>query len=291
MGRAIYVFVLLFGLVFSKSLFAASTVYEVSKGKNKLYLAGTIHMLREQDLPIPAEFDAVYKQSQKIYFETDVQKAKLPEFGQRFARAMTLPDNTTLKDVLSADNWAALQVYSVKNQYPLSQTMMFNPAMVSILITITESKKLGVGDGVDAIYDKSARADGKQIGELESGDDVIAYMKKFAEEDPNKIIESTLNDVETMPNELEKMITSWKQGDLDTLDKAFSERMRIETPMVYQSLLVERNEKWLPQIEQLLKTPEIEMVLVGSLHLSGSDGLLNKLKKAGYKVKPYSLEK
>jgi len=291
MSKAFRILVFFTGLVFSKSLFAISTVYEVSKGKSKLYLAGTIHLLRSQDFPPPAEFDGAYQQSQKIYFETDMEKAKSPEFGQRFAQAMILPNNTTLKDILSPENWSALQAYAEKSQYPLSQTMMFNPAMVSILITLNESKKLGVGEGADAYYDKAARADNKIIGELESLDDVLLYMKKFGQEEPNKIIASTLEDVTNMPADLEKMINSWKQGDLSGLDKMFSEKMRKETPAVYQSLIVERNQKWLPTIEAMLKTPETEMVMVGSLHLSGDDGLLAQLKKAGYKIKPYQLEK
>jgi uncharacterized protein YbaP (TraB family) len=32
------------------------------------------------------------------------------------------------------------------------------------------------------------------------------------------------------------------------------------------------------------------MVLVGTLHLSGSDGLLAQLKKSGYQVKPYKVK-
>lgn len=291
MSRAFRALVVLTVLVCCPSLFAASTVYEVSKGKQKLYLAGTIHLLRSQDLPPPAEFDAAYQQAQKIYFETDIQKAKTPEFGQRFAQAMILPNNSTLKDVLNAENWAALQAYAEKNQYPLSQTMMFNAAMASILITLHESKKLNVGEGVDAFYEKAARTDNKAVGELESLDDVLVYMKKFAQEDPNKMIKSTLEDVATMPSDLGKMIASWKAGDLDALDKTFNERMRKETPDVYQSLIIDRNQKWFPQIEAMLKTPETEMILVGSLHLSGKDGLLAQLKKSGYKVKPYQIEK
>lgn len=291
MNKIIRCLVILTSLLISQSLLAASAVYEISKGKNKIYLAGTIHLLRPQDFPPPAEFDEAYKRSQKIYFETDIEKAKTPAFGERFAKAMILPENKTLKDVLSPENWSALQAYATKTQYPLSQTMMFNPAMVSTLITLTESKKLGVGDGVDAYYDKLARTDNKAVGELESSDDVLAYMQKFAQEDPNKIIESTLSDIETMPDDLQQMIESWRSGDLDSLDKNFSERMRKETPLVYQSLMVERNQKWLPKIEEMLKTPEIEMVLVGSLHLSGEDGLLVQLKKSGYRVKSFQAEK
>ena len=291
MSKAIRIWVVLTGLIFTNSLLADSAVYEITKGKNKIYVAGTIHMLRAQDFPPPAEFDAAYQASQKIFFEIDLQKAKTPEFGQRFMQAMMLPNNGTLKDVLDADTWAALQVFSAKTQYPLSQTMMFNPAMISILIAMSEAKKFDVGDGIDAFYDKAARTDNKAIGELESADDVIAYMKLFAQEDPNKIINSTLKDMENLQSQFETMVASWRSGDLDALDKDMGQKMKAETPRAYQVLVVDRNKKWLPQIMEMLKTPEVEMVLVGSLHLSGSDGLLAQLKKAGYQVKPYKIKK
>lgn len=291
MSKAIRILSVITGLMFSHSLLADSAVYEITKGKNKIYLAGTIHMLRAQDFPQPAEFDAAYSASQKIFFETDLQKAKEPEFGQRFAQAMMLPNNGTLKDVLDADTWAALQAFSAKSQYPLSQTMMFNPAMTSILISMTEAKKFGAGDGIDAYYDKVARADNKTIGELESADDVIAYMKLFTQEDPNKVINSTLKDAENSQSYFESMIASWKTGDLDALDKEMGQKMKADTPNAYQALVVDRNKKWLPQIEQMFKTPEVEMVLVGALHLSGSEGLLAQLKESGYQVKPYKIKK
>ncbi len=290
MSKAIRILSVLTGLICSHSLWADSAVYEITKGKHKIYLAGTIHMLRAQDFPQPPEFDAAYKASQTIFFETDLQKAKEPEFGQRFAQAMMLPNNGTLKDVLNAETWAALQAFSAKSEFPLSQTMMFNPAMTSIIISMMEAKKLGVGEGIDAYYDKAARADNKVIGELETADDVIAYMQLFAQEDSNKIINSTLKDVEDLQRQFETMIASWRKGDLDALDKEMGQKMKVETPNAYQALVIDRNKKWIPQIEQMFKTPEVEMVLVGSLHLSGSDGLLAQLKKSGYKVKPYKIK-
>ena len=290
MSKAIRILSVLTGLICSHSLWADSAVYEITKGKHKIYLAGTIHMLRAQDFPQPPEFDAAYKASQTIFFETDLQKAKEPEFGQRFAQAMMLPNNGTLKDVLNAETWAALQAFSAKSEFPLSQTMMFNPAMTSIIISMMEAKKLGVGEGIDAYYDKAARADNKVIGELETADDVIAYMQLFAQEDSNKIINSTLKDVEDLQRQFETMIASWRKGDLDALDKEMGQKMKVETPNAYQALVIDRNKKWIPQIEQMFKTPEVEMVLVGSLHLSGSDGLLAQLKKSCYKVKPYKIK-
>ena len=289
MSNVIRVLVAFASLVISTHLFAASTVYEISKGNNKVYLAGTIHMLRAQDFPPPAEFDSAYRQSEYIYFETDIQYTQTPEFGQRFAQAMTLPDNKSIKDVLSPDVWAELQNFSQKNKFPLNQFINFSPAMISILITITETKKMGVDDGIDAYYDKLARNDKKLIGEMESGDDVIGYMKNFSQEDPDKIIKSTLSDVENIHEDLKSMIMFWRTGDLDSLEHNMGEKMRKEMPGAYKSLVIDRNKKWLPKMEKMLATPEVEMVMVGSLHLPGKHGLLASLKKSGYNVKPYQI--
>jgi uncharacterized protein YbaP (TraB family) len=48
--------------------------------------------------------------------------------------------------------------------------------------------------------------------------------------------------------------------------------------------MVARNKVWLPVIEQWLRTPETEFVLVGAGHLCGDDGLLHALRARGYTV-------
>jgi uncharacterized protein YbaP (TraB family) len=40
----------------------------------------------------------------------------------------------------------------------------------------------------------------------------------------------------------------------------------------------------MPQINEFLKTAEIEFVLVGALHLAGSDGLIEQLNANGYTI-------
>ena len=59
---------------------------------------------------------------------------------------------------------------------------------------------------------------------------------------------------------------------------------KTDYPDVYESLLVVRNNNWMPQIERLFSTPETEFVLVGALHLAGPDSVLKKLKDKGYSV-------
>ena len=53
---------------------------------------------------------------------------------------------------------------------------------------------------------------------------------------------------------------------------------------LYDRLVTKRNLRWLPLIEELFKGDVDAMVVVGSLHLVGDQGLIELLKAKGYKV-------
>ena len=55
-------------------------------------------------------------------------------------------------------------------------------------------------------------------------------------------------------------------------------------PAAYQSLIVERNNNWMPQLEKCLARTTPCMVVVGAAHLVGPDGLLTLLQRKGYRV-------
>jgi uncharacterized protein YbaP (TraB family) len=62
--------------------------------------------------------------------------------------------------------------------------------------------------------------------------------------------------------------------------------MRVHYPQLYQRINVDRNDAWLPKVRAMLddETSDDALVVVGSLHLLGDDGLVAKLRKAGYTV-------
>jgi uncharacterized protein YbaP (TraB family) len=62
--------------------------------------------------------------------------------------------------------------------------------------------------------------------------------------------------------------------------------MRREYPDLYQSINVDRNHAWLPQVQAMLddEASDETMVVVGALHLLGDDGLVQLLRKKGYRV-------
>lgn len=281
-------------LVFiSISASAETSLYEISKGDQKIYLGGTIHVLRNSDYPLPPEFEQAYENAKILVLETDMKKASSPEFGQQMAQAFMYSGGKNLSQDLKPALWKELQAFADERQLPLGQMSMFKAMFVSLSLSIAEMQRqgFGVGQGVDSYFYQKAILSGKATQELESTGDVLTHLTALADVDANLIIKATLRDLHKMDGMLEKSVGYWRAGELEKLDKEMAADMRQETPEIYQQLLVVRNQAWLPKIEQMFATPKVELVLVGSLHLSSKDGLLAQLKKRGYQVKPYLITK
>ena len=72
------------------------------------------------------------------------------------------------------------------------------------------------------------------------------------------------------------------ESQIDRLDAMSSDLQQY--PAAYRSLIVERNQNWIPQIDMCLSRPQPCLVVVGAAHLVGPDGLLTMLQRKGYKI-------
>jgi len=80
------------------------------------------------------------------------------------------------------------------------------------------------------------------------------------------------------------MRDSWREGDMQAMADVSIDDFKADYPQIYQDLLVERNNNWLPKIEGMLHDQAVELILVGGLHLAGPDSVLAKLAAKGYKI-------
>ena len=61
--------------------------------------------------------------------------------------------------------------------------------------------------------------------------------------------------------------------------------MKRTYPGLYQRINVDRNDAWLAPLQQRLQDGQgTTLVVVGALHLLGSDGVVEKLRAKGYTV-------
>ena len=96
-----------FTLSLSLSSLAETSIWQVSNGKNSVYLGGTFHLLKPSDYPLPVEFEQVYNKVNWLVFETDIAQLSSPEFQQKFIKEMRLPSGQILVDQLSPQAYSA----------------------------------------------------------------------------------------------------------------------------------------------------------------------------------------
>ena len=265
---------------------ADSPVWKISKGKQHLYLGGTIHVLGKDDYPLPKEFDQAYEQSTKLVFEVDFAKLQDPQLAQKFLAMSLYNDGRNLKQVLKPQTFAALEKYLTSRGIPVEAMLNYKPGMLMMSLTMIELQRLGLAEtGVDSAFNTRAIRDNKALGFFETAQQQIEFISTIGEgERADEVIAYTLRDMEQLPEMMRSMKEVWRKGDNQGLEKLALAPFKKDFPKVYQTLLVKRNNAWMPQIESLMKTPEIELVLVGAAHLVGEEGLLAQLKSKGYRI-------
>ena len=281
-----HLFFLIFTLVWSLGVQAQSSVWEVSKDGGTLYIGGTIHVLSAQDHPLPRAFDIAFSNSQSIVFETDIQAASSPAIQAKFLQIMVFQDGTTLRSILSDESYSMLQSYLLSRNLVVESFQNLTPAGISLTLTILELQRLGITEknGVEAHFSRLAKSHMKPVYQLETIDQQIQFLNGLNNLDADMLVSSTVRDTETLQDQWQNMVDAWKTGNIIELDALFLTRMRQEAPGLYKTILVERNRNWVAKIDEYVANPEIELVLVGALHLSGQDSLLSMLKSAGYKI-------
>ncbi len=276
---------LLAAVALTSSLSAQTSVWKVTRGDSVLYLGGTCHVLRPSDLPLPPEFDHAYAAAQTVVFETDLARAQSPEMQQIIMQRGMFTDGTTLEQALSPEAWAALKKYCEQRQLPIDQLRPMRPWLLTLMLAVIELQKLGVSQqGVDAIYLQRAKADGKSVGELETFERQVAFLTGMADDRPSELVLNSLTDLEDLAKEFPELLAAWRQGDLAALERIMNRELREKYPELHRKLLVERNDAWLPVIEKLLATPDVEFVLAGAGHMSGEEGLVARLRARGCQV-------
>ncbi len=281
-------YLILLWLLVSFPAFAETSLWRVSKGDSELFIGGTIHVLSNGDYPLPIEFEQAYKQAKTIVFETDLIELAQPEIQQQFIQRLMYAEGKTLKDDVSEKTYKALADYVVSTGLTIDALNQFKPPMVMITLLMAELQRLGMANtGVDNYFNHKAVEDGKTLDELESVQiqlDVIANMGKGHEDE---MILSAIAETRELASIMEEMKAAWRKGDIKQLEKIGLSPMNADFPDLYRLLLVERNNSWIPKIEDFLATPATEFVLVGALHLVGCEGLISKLRRLGYKVEFY----
>jgi uncharacterized protein YbaP (TraB family) len=284
-GRKALWWLLALGLLGGLNAQAASPVWAIRGAHNTVYLAGSIHLLPANDARLPAAFDHAYADSALLVMELDLAKLDPMEAMSWMSSHGELPKGTNLRQVLGEARYARVNAAATSLGLMPAGLKSASPWMVGIELSDAAYMHEGFDpdQGVEEQLVQRAQADHKPTAGLETLEEQLGGLVALSTENQVRMLDQTLDELPDIKSEMRDVVSAWRHGDAGKLAALLSTEYRA-FPALYQPLVIERNQRWLPQVEALLKGDDNAMVVVGALHLVGHGGLLEQLRRKGYKV-------
>jgi uncharacterized protein YbaP (TraB family) len=284
-GRTTLRWLLALGLLGSLSAQAAGPVWAVRGAHNTVYLAGSIHMLPAADAALPPGFDRSYADSARLVMELDLGKFDPIEAMTWMMNHGALPAGTKLRSVLGEQRYDRVSAAATGLGLPMAALDSLAPWVVGIEITDSAYEHEGYDpeQGVEEQLVRRAEKDGKPTAGLETLPEELGSLTELSSADQIRMLDQTVDDLKDIKSEMRDVTTAWRHGDAVRLAALLSTEYNA-FPSLYKPLVTDRNQRWLPQLEALLKGSDNSLVVVGALHLVGPGGLLELLRKKGYTI-------
>ena len=273
------------GLLGSLSAHAASPVWAVRGAHNTVYLAGSIHMLPADDAALPPGFARSYADSARLVMELDLGKFDPMEGMTWMMDHGALPAGTNLRAVLGEQRYGRVSAAALGLGLPMAALDSLAPWVVGIEITDLAYEHEGYDpeQGVEEQLVRRAEKDGKSTAGLETLPEELSSLTELSSADQIRMLDQTVDDLKDIKSEMSEVTTAWRHGDAARLAALLSSEYNT-FPALYKPLVSDRNQRWLPQVEALLKASDNSLVVVGALHLVGPGGLLELLRRKGYSI-------
>ena len=259
-------------------------LWKVQSSKNTIYLAGSIHVLKKHQYPLHSVFDDAFNDSSRVMLEVDLDGLSSPQAQMDMMRKGLYLNGETLANVLSPESYATAKEQFTKLGHQIEDFQRMKPWMAATAVMGLELQKFGFDSayGVDRHFFEKAQATGKDIQGLETVEFQVNLFNQLPLLVQEQFLLQTLEDLQNLNKQVSDMVKAWQEGNVQDLETLL-EGMQ-EYPELNQVFVINRNEDWLPYIEQALQEKEPVFIVVGALHLLGKEGLVAALKEKGYKV-------
>ncbi len=261
------------------------SMWQIEGATNSIYLLGSIHMLREQDHPIPSVIYAAYREAEALIMELDMDDID-PVAEQALATELGLiHDGRTLRDLMGPERYAEAESLAAELQIPLRLLDQSEPWYAAVNVEIMMLMRIGFNPmhGIEFHLSELAQRDHKEIFGLETTRQQLEILDNLSLESQRDMLIQTLSDSKGLAEVMDDMIDAWRYGDVEFLEKSLLADMQ-EFEELHEAIVGNRNRNWVEKIQELLSEEDDYLIVVGALHLVGEEGVPHLLSQRGFDV-------
>jgi len=269
----------------SAGVTATPTLWHVKGEAGEAYLLGSVHVLPADVHWRSPKIVAALSRSDIYVFEVPTDEASLEQLNGLVQAKGFLPPGENLRAQLHAGALPDYDAAVAASGLPPAAVEHERPWLAALQMMFAQIGKLkfAASNGVDQVLLAEAVTAHRQTRYLETMAEQFALLAPDDRDLELQEFESGLKELSDVAGGIEPMIRAWSVGDQAKLDRLVNGDLD-GFPEARKLLLDDRNKRWLPQIEAMLKEKHVFFITVGAGHLTGPTGVPALLRKAGYGV-------
>ncbi len=260
---------------------AHGLLWRLEKQGQTSFLFATLHLEDERVTRLPARVQQAFTHAEALVLEIKLNQASRRQAGA----AMLFRDGRSLLSVAGEDLFQQAASALRARGFARDHVLTMKPWAVFALLSLPKPQ---TGLFLDALLYQQALRHGKAIYALETIEEQIAIFDGLSEREQLILLRDTLAHHDQIPRLIEHTLEVYLSGDLPALLALNRRYLAFTEPSLARRLerrlLHERNYRMLERLEILLASRKSLFIAVGALHLPGEHGLLNLLRKQGYRV-------
>ena len=255
------------------------------------YLFGTHHLIPITFLDSVSGIHDAFENTEQAVGELDM--GNMSQMQMKIMGESTMPAGITFDSFLSATDVTLLDSILTRLMgVGLGQLGTLKPALLSNLISVTLYQQyypsLSSGKSLDQYFQEEALKRNRPVIGLESTEDQIHVLLNSQTLDRQaELLICMVKHPELLKEQMDKLQVAYHAQDIKALLELYEEEMPDDpcpsTEEEKNLLNRDRNRKWLEKLPAIM-AEKPSFIAVGCLHLPGKDGLIEGLRKLGYRV-------
>lgn len=286
-------FTLLLSCIGASSRGTGSILWEVSGNglEQPSYLYGTHHLVPVSFLDSVSGVKDAFESTTQMVGELDM--SDMAQMQMKIMGESTMPAGITYESLLSPEEVALLDsTLSRLMGVGLGQFGTLKPALLSNLISVTLYQQyypsLSSGKSLDQYFQEEALKRARPVIGLETTEDQIHLLLNAQTlERQAELLICMVKHPELLKEQMDELQSAYHAQDINDLYtlsvKELPDDPCPSSEEEKNALNKDRNRKWLEKLPTIMKEKS-SFIAVGCLHLPGEEGLIEGLRKLGYRV-------
>ncbi|KAF0812988.1 hypothetical protein IGB42_02384 [Andreprevotia sp. IGB-42] len=272
----------------NEAAFPAAVLWRVDKaGMKSSWLFGTAHVTDPAVTTLSAPIQKAFDSSDRIVTEIRLDFPMM----MALAKSMLMPEGQQLADLIGAERYKKLLPELEARSYPEVAARRMKPWAAAMQLMVPKHQ---AGQApLDLLLAKMAIESEREYLGLETVEEQIAVFEDIPQDKQISLLNSLIDQQPQLDGYYKQLVALYVKRDITGMlkfadkdevnlpdaDKAFFDNWKDKT------LLADRNVRMDERMQELLAKGN-SFIAVGTLHLPGKDGLIERLRARGYTLTP-----